>query len=489
MESKQSYYLIISVIGLIYIGFIWFVSDITRAATIDRVFLYYVDDIFRYCYIKSLSFNPIIALNFSLKIGYALIAAIFYHILPIGISSLRVMNVLFSCGIFFIIYKLTQQLSLPKLYSSITIILTATFPIFFLTSLTTLSEVMYSFFIVLAIYLLCSQKVNLSFFIIAFLPLIRQEGLLYVLIWIYLLRKEIKIKYLPLLLLPTLFWIVANNIFLGHSLIKFIFYLPAKDPPNSMATLDLLLKLTHILIYHPIIMLSFIGLIITWSDIKYRILKLCFISHMIFILFLQIVHFFDSCGMFCREIRIIMPLVPIMALYSGTALARLLSNYRVKDKLFLGASFIVLSAISTVQITQLQRQPAVISDSVNKEDEYLLKNASIWLYKYIQNEDINKVCIVPGALTTDKIIRRIWMYLPGYVNFYAVGEDRSILNHIDNGSFDLAALKYINLPSGTKCIFISKEMLEKDKFSSAARVDLINMYPDLHLYFYVVVFN
>lgn len=480
-------WLSIAIIEGVLFGFVWFISDIRRAGLLDHFFLYQVDDIFRYCYVKTLLFNPVVALNYYCKIGYMFIAGLFYNILPFGMSSLRVMNVLFSGGIIILIFKLAQQLSLSKFAAYLAVVSVVTFPVYFLLSLSALSEVMYSFFVILAIYLLYCRKYNLSILLVAILPLIRQEGLLYVFIWVYLFYKQVKIKYLAFIFLPTLLWIILNSHLLGHGFIKFFFYLPSKDPGNSIASFKDLGNLICILIFHPLIILSAIGIVATLNDRRYRFLKVCFIVYVFFLIIFQIVHFLDSPGMFCREIRILMPLIPLAGVYAAKAIDELSFRYNFQNKLSLVAATSLLVIITGFQVFQLQRDPAVIKDSLSRQQEDLVKDVSGWLNVYLRQENITRVCIVPGALITDKIIRRIWMYLPGYINFYADGnEEGSILN---NNVFDLATLKTVSLSKKVKCIFISKEKLKQDVLSSDVAVSLIKTYSDVSVYFYLVEYK
>jgi hypothetical protein len=480
-------WLIIAIVEVIFFGFIWFISDIRRAGFLDRFFLYQADDIFRYCHVKILLSNPIVALNYYCKIGYMLIAGLFYNILPFGMSSLRIMNALFSGGIIILIYKLTRQLFFTRSASYLAIILLVTFPVYFLLSLSTLSEVMYSFFLILAIYGLYRKKYGLSILVIAFLPLIRQEGLLYVFTWIILLRKQIKVKHLVVFFLPTLLWILLNWLLLGHNFSKFIFYLPVKGPGNSMVSFQDLAHLMIILAMHPLVILSGAGIWITFNNVKYSFLKVCFITQVVFLVIFQILHSLDLNGMFCKEIRIFMPLIPLAAIYAAKTIEELSFRYNLRNKIFLTVVTSLLVIITGFQIFQLQRDPAVIKDSLSSRQEDLVKDASDWLDVYMRQENITRAAIVPGALITDKIIRRIWMYLPGYVDFYADGDEKmSILNNV---VFDFAVLKNINLPKDTKCIFISKNKLEMSVLSSKLRINLIKSYLDISLYFYLVEYK
>lgn len=480
---------LIFIIGVIFFWFAWFVSDIKRAVLIDHFFLYYVDDIFRYCYIKALPFNPIIMLNYSLKIGYAIIAGSLYSIFPSGVVMLRIMNVLFSCGILFLIYKLGQKLSLSTTSSHIAIILAATFPIFFLSSLSTISEVMYSFFLILLIYTLYSKKYKLSVFLTAFLPLFRQEGLVFIFILLLLLYKHVKIKYLTFLFLPTLIWVLLNQQLLGHDFGKLIFYLPDTYPANSMASFKQLKDLFILLSYHPIMALSLVGLISTINDIKYRFLRFYFVGFIFFILIFQLAHFYGSGGMFCREIRILMPMVPLMALYSAKALDRVEYKQIYCNKLIALFIIFLLVIILVLQVLQLQRDPTAVKDNMTKIEEESVRDVSIWLNSYMRKLNIKKICVVPGGLSTDKIIRRLWMYLPGYIEFYAAAGSSKILAFNNSQIFDLATLKNVNHTFQTKCIFVAKENLDKNIFIGASEISLINTYPAIPLYFYSVTYN
>lgn len=477
------------VLSLFLLGCVWFVSDISRAASLDRFFLYYVDDIFRYCHIKSLAHNPILAINFFLKPGYALMAGFFYYILPWGMSSLRVMNVFCAAGTLFFVFKITEHLSHSKAAAYGAMVLAVTSPLFFLLSLSTLSEVMYTFLLAAAFYALCQGRYGLSLSVIAFLPLVRQEGLWYLLLWLGICFRHVRPRYLVLVFLPTALWLLLNATLLGHSMSKLVFYLPTKDPPNSMASPGQLLRnLMTIFVPHPSFILCAIGLAVTWKNAAYRFLRICLLGQVFFFAVFQCAHFFDAQGMLCRELRILLPLVPFMAIFGGSALLTLPVARRFGKKLFV-CGVVASIGIAAFQIAGLQRDPFVRRDTLRAADEKRLQGACAWLNGYLKEQEITSVCVIPGGAVTDAVIRRVWMYLPGSVNFYAGAGEESVSGRIDNEVFDLATLQATRMPRAAKYIIISREKLGRESFAAAMRVELIRADAALPVYFYLAAYD
>jgi hypothetical protein len=95
--------------------------------------------------------------------------------------------------------------------------------------------------------------------------------------------------------------------------------------------------------------------------------------------------------------------------------------------------------------------------------------------------------VVPGAEVTDKIIRRLWMYLPGQIAFYADGDESD--SFLNNDVFDFIDLKVKKLPPNTAHIFISKNRLNFNTSEKYPKINLLKDYPEIPLYFYQAEYN
>lgn len=465
---------------------IWFISDPIRSASLDRYILYHVDDIFRYNYIKMALFNPLVLLNPYLKIGYALINTLFLYILPIGISSLRILNSIFSVGTLFLIYKITKKIGLSDIGSAFALLLTLTFPVYFLISISTLAEMVACFLLVLAIYLLYCQKYSLSSLVIAFLPIFRQEGVIFLLAWLLLLPGKLKIKYGLFMILPFLIWSVLNKVLLGHSfLYTFFCNFPDKAPPNCIATFPQFFHLMGILFMHPIFLVCFMGLVFNSRNNKYHQLFICFIFYTVLVLIASVLLFIDT-GAFSREIRFLVFLIPIMAIYGALAVEYLLGGKKAMGRYFLLFGLLILPLISVYQIRKLQKDATVITDSVTAKEEFLIKRTTYWLNDYMKKGNIENIYI-PGELSIDKFMRRLWMYLPGNIKYYVIIGNMESYKPVGYQPLDMATYTIVPLQKDTKGIFITKNQQDKTRNGiNDAQYILLKTEPALSLYFYLI---
>jgi len=385
---------------------IWMISDTVKAGILDRQILYCVDELFRYNYIEMSLYNPYILLNPYLKVGYGTLHALFLHLLPLGISSLRTLNAIFSIGTLLLIYKITQKTRLPERASAFAILLAFTFPVYFLVSISTLAEIIFCFFLILAIYLIYCQRYFLSTLVIAFLPTVRQEGIIFLAIWLFLLPKGLKVKHGLLLIAPFLTWSILNKVLLGHRfLYTFFCNLPDKAPPYCLAPASQFFHTLGLLCLHPIFLTCLIGLALNRRNPKYRYLFICFVSYVTIILIANILHLIDAKA-FSREIRFLVPLVPFMAIYGASAIEHFLRNKKTKKSFFL-FSITTLLVIGAYQTQELQKDPEILKDSVSAAEELSIKRLGSWLKDFIEKEDVVDIYI-PGEKSIDKIYRRLW---------------------------------------------------------------------------------
>ncbi len=484
MKLTEQKYIFLIIITVIFLSLSWFVSDPVRAAKIDRYFLYSVDDIFRYCHVKASVFDGLVFFSPYVKLGYAVVARIFFDILPLGMTSLRIMNVLFSIGILVLIYRLSQKLYAFSSSSYMVVLLTVTFPVYFLLSISTLSEVMFCFFLISSIYLFYIRRYNSSILLVSLLPLFRQEGIIFLFIWAYFLKNLSQRRKILLLFIPFSLWMVfilLQNIF-NHAL---LWLMPGVPPYNSVAVFKQSLILMSIFIYSPLVISTLIGFMINLRNKELDTLKVCFVSYVLFLMIFQVVHFLKF-GLLCRELRIVMPLVPIMAILAGGVFDRVAKHIFMKKTGFLLmiASIII---IMFIQIIQLQRDYFVAIDLVTPQEEQEIKEISVWLNNYLSERHISQV-YVPGVLTSHRVIRRLWMYLPGYIKLCAIpGDSLEEATMINDFVLDITALRYIyiNKDKNGEKLLISTRLYDSGLLEEL-QYKLIKELPNISLYFYIV---
>lgn len=202
----------------------FYISDPALAYRMDRQFLYGIDDTFRYCLIKDYIDQPLILLHSYLKPFYALISMLFLKLLGSHIFTLRWMNALASGGILFLLYRLSRCLGFERLISLSLISIAASIPAYFLISISTLSEMLFCLIMMGAIYSYYAGYLIPSVLLISLMPVTRQEGIFFLLIWIVVLISRRRFSYIPLLFLPLISWLALAVIFLKSSVPNTFWY-------------------------------------------------------------------------------------------------------------------------------------------------------------------------------------------------------------------------------------------------------------------------
>lgn len=182
--------LIITNAAAIFGILIWFISDSARAVSFDKVVFYQTEEVLRYNLSKISFYDPFVLLNPHLRPIPGVINSLFMHILPLGMNSMRILNSLFSIEILFVTYRITKKLGFSKIGSGVALLLALSFPDYFLSSVSTLAEIMFTFFLMSAILFLYEKKYFLSCINIACLPVIRQEGIIFLLAWLFFCHRE-----------------------------------------------------------------------------------------------------------------------------------------------------------------------------------------------------------------------------------------------------------------------------------------------------------
>lgn len=469
--------LIVIFILLVFLFFSWFVSSPIRAARIDRYILYYIDESVRYFHAKASLQSPLVFLNPYAKSLTMIFSNLFLHILPFGMISLRIMNALFSAGTLFLLSRLMKKLGFSETLTILAILITATFPPYFLSSFSVLSEPMFSFFLILAIFLYYSNKHLLSSLVVSLTPLIRQEGVIFLCIWLFLLFELKKEKYIFFLFIPTLLWIITNKIFLNHPFSYIFLFLPRimqGDLPYDSLLNVKDLRLAYFLGYLPILFLFLSGLKIRIRDKKYFLLLICITAEIILIAVLNIFIFLTRKHL-VYELRFLIPIIPLVNIYILSALGAIADKYIKKNEIsggfFISAIFIIIF-LNFYQLKKLQRLPYVLNNYINPEQEVEIKSASDWIEDYLDKEGIKDVTY---RKMTHKIIRRVLMYLPGNMQFYVLGS---------NNSLNVVTFKLESFPASKAIFFTINDKEDKDTIEKL-NLRLIKDFPNIPLYLYL----
>lgn len=468
----------ISLFALLFLYLVWFVSEPIRAARIDRYALYSIDDIFRFCYIKASLRDIDNFLNpYTLPI-YSIIANIFFRLLPFGMSSLRLTNVIFSIGIFILFTKFLKDFKFESKYCLLALFMLVTFPLYILLSVTTHSEIMFCFFLLFSVYLFYSEKYFLSTIFISLLPLIRHEGILYIEIWIFVLLIKFIPKYIPILLMPSFSWGFINRVFLKRSILEAFCYniVHRPSPPSDTVIFLTQIKFIDFIGYLPFFILFLIGFFLNLFNKKLRAISIFTTIHLSYIIFVYTVVFLTTHTFFheYRPLVSISPFICLFALYPIKKFILAITKGNPKKENLLIAAFIIIFFLSFIwQLNRFKNDPKVIEDTLTPAQEKNLKIACNWLNSHLEKEIIKNVYI-EGTTAPTKIIRRVWMYLPENINYYCSYTKKRILDIIKWRTFPNHEVKGI-------IVTIDRNNLEG---LIKPQHTLVKIFPDVPLYFY-----
>ncbi len=473
----RSVFITLGIMFIFFLCTIWYVSEPIRASKIDRYILYNIDDIWRYCHIRNSLKDILIFFNLYMKFIYTLIATIFFNIIPIGFSSLRLMNTFFSIGTLFMLYKITKILNFDNSFSILTILLTTIFPLYAFLSISSHSEMIFSFFLLTSILTLYKEKYTIFSAIIALMPLLRQEGILYLQIGIFLLIwKKCKIKFFLIALTPTLLWGLFNILSLKRSFLETFCYYLIDRPRPPMDTVIFLsqVKLMNYIGFYPLMILSSIGFLKKIFDKKYIIISLYTAVHLMFIVAVCIIVYLVT-GCLFHEYRALVPILPLLSIYQVITFQWILEKLRITKK---GKAMIfflcVMAFFSILQLKQFQVDPKVVQDSLTYQQEKILKFSCAWLKNYLKQNKIENV-YVEGSRLIHKAIRKVWMNLPKDINLYCSYKDFQILNPLTYKTIPEHSVKGI-------VITIDQDNIE---FLVKPYYKLIKIFPEIPLYIYI----
>lgn len=480
----SAYFYILFCMSAIYLYFDWVASDQIYSIKLDRFELFNIDESLHYCYAKSALYYPIALINPFAKAGFTTSCLLFLKIFSENILSLRIMNSIYSIGVFILMVKIGSFLKLSQKTVILSIILTAFFPLFFLGSISVINEVMFSFFLLAAIWSAYKENFFASALAVSFLPLISQFGFIYLFIWTAWLIKRGKFMLVILIFGPTALWTISNIFLLGHSPFYTLYYrafLMTHPPLDSLVTPQEFANF-YFLTFCPLIILFIFFFVFNRKkypvDGKLRLIQTVLVFQLLqFIFEIFIMPFFYS-GMFIYKIRQLIPAVPLLAILTAFILEKTMqTGKRIKLGNYL---YILIAALSIIylpySINKLQKFPLIKNEFLSPEQEKSVIEAGAWLKGYCQENNIASL-VGDGDDLPSSVNRRIWMYAPNKIIYYGTKG----LKRIPNTALNLLTYKSSPIGALDKCLFLARN---SDKNSVSAELKLIKGFPSISLYFY-----
>ncbi|NLB34777.1 MAG: hypothetical protein GX817_03030 [Elusimicrobia bacterium] len=472
------FYLLLGIISLIL------VYRPLTAKIIDSYILYHVDDIARFTILRSALRDVRVFLSPYLKLGFALLNFPFLLLTGANPMSIRILNFFLSLATLVLIKKIALKKGISKFGSELAMVLCFSFPVFFILSLSTLSEVLFTFTVVLSVYMLVCQRYGAGLIIISFLPLLRQEGLLLLPVFAIILARRYSLLKTPILFIPFIIWSYLNVKVLGHEM--YFSFFPAlgiipSAPANSSASLTDVLFSAGVLLFHPISLLGILGALLSFKKKNFRLVSLIFLSYFLILLAANLLHVTVN-GVWNREIRFLHTLIPFLSLLAVYYMDLYPGLTKVVKKYIF-----ILPLLTIFQIRMLQNERGVRWDYLSYNQEKELKEATNEILELVEKEGIKNIYI-PGELYTNPIIRRIWYYSPSDMDLYILIEfpleDSSTL---EMKALDLGLSKFRNLESGERGVYLSTRYAHPP--SETLKLDEMLCFDELGLEAYIVKYE
>lgn len=148
----------------------------------------------------------------------------------LGFIGIKLFNSIMVLGAAYVAYRLAKKISIP--HAELVMPLLMFMPDYLLLSLSGLTEPMFSFMVVGALFVLAYDRDILGALIVSFLPFVRPEGFFIIAITaVYFLFKRGSWQFVPFLLIGHIFYSLVGFLFFDESIVWLF-----TDNPNAILT-------------------------------------------------------------------------------------------------------------------------------------------------------------------------------------------------------------------------------------------------------------
>jgi hypothetical protein len=171
------------------------------------------DSIMHYLFARYAPVHPELYFDHWAKPLFVLISSPFAQF---GFIGMKLFNLCVNLLTFHLTYLTARSLSLPNPLLSVVFLLFM--PLYYILTFSGLTEPLFAFFLIGAVYLAVQRKFLLAAIVVSFMPFVRSEGLIIMIVFGCWLLVKKQWKYLPLLLTGHLVYSVAGY-FVYHDLL------------------------------------------------------------------------------------------------------------------------------------------------------------------------------------------------------------------------------------------------------------------------------
>lgn len=186
-QKKENFYIQISL--AILLVFFMLIAILTNG-TFD-----YGDSVMHYLYSRYAFKYPEFFLHHWGKPVFILLSA---PLAQLGFAGIKIFNCLIGILTAWFVYLTSRRLEIKLSYVSIIFLFLA--PKYFLALYSGLTEPLFGFFLILSIYLFLKEKFILSLVVVSFMPFVRSEGLLIMIVFFIFLIITKRFRFIPFLI-------------------------------------------------------------------------------------------------------------------------------------------------------------------------------------------------------------------------------------------------------------------------------------------------
>ncbi|MEN8120145.1 MAG: hypothetical protein ABFS35_07350 [Bacteroidota bacterium] len=345
------------------------------------------DDLTHYRFSRYAFQFPEFFLHHWAKPFYTLLAAPFAQF---GFVGVRIFNVIIGSLTAYFTYRIAKQLGLQYPFMAIFFLLLSTlYPALMLSGMT---EILFSFILVLSVFLFLNKNYIVSAIVLSFLPLVRTEGI--ILLIVFVLPFVLKRRFLSIAFLLMGFFIYSViGGFYYHDFLWLITQMPYGDATDIYGTGSLFHFVLQSKGIFGFVFTAFIFLgiiIILYQFIRLKPEKIAYKNNDAILLILipasayYWAHSFSwylGVGSSVGLIRVMAAIIPLFAIIALVSYDFLLSKFKINKILSLFVSIFVIAFLlhSTLSLNQF---PVPL-----REKNQLIKEASNW----IKNSEYNNI--------------------------------------------------------------------------------------------------
>jgi hypothetical protein len=303
-----------------------------------------------------------------------------------GLQALKLMNILLGVATGWLVYKIARETAIkPALPALVFVCFT---PLYFVMMPTALTEILFSFMLVLAILLFIKEKYIASAIVISFLPFARSEGYLFLPLFLIALLYVKQARKIPFLATGIVIFSIAGSFHSGD-----IFWLANQFPYpvnyqhpiyNKTGSLFHFLNARDFIIGLPLELLFIAGLAGFSRDLFARsqalrkttkIIWLIVIAPFLLYVVLHSLLYWRAMGGSAGLERVMAAVLPLAALVSLKGLADLLMIFNIPRWLRAGFIALVLGTVAVMPFL-IYNIPYPLTP-----EEVVIRRATEWLKK------------------------------------------------------------------------------------------------------------